>query len=408
MQCLWKAAAASVLFHYTGIKNEQPRKCLIYPPKNKGSLITNLQGILQPLAVHHQPLLLGMLSSHLVEDIHRVLPQRTQETWNTERKLDKNDNTVLQNHLVGYGIYQEEDWIRKQYSCLVLVQLPSFRSPLKTHPFIISNIYFLARLCVWAKVQNCSGAHDQAAWSALAPAEVLLNQVFIHVPELLLQVAHQGGHGLKPNRVRSSRCRVWMKEQSRSLTSSVDLEGSLCLVDMLLTWLSTSVFNWNDSVWGLIMKLLPSELQWFPACQRGARWCCTFFPSVSKAERISRQRKLWACTSCKGRVLLNWLSPITFWVWSRSTAHFSSVGSLEITDRRYSKSFTTTHNCMESWSMTLSFVSRRDFSPLALHPPCWWRRHGRSSQTAAGPSALGSDSSSPLSCTHPVEIEKAW
>lgn len=124
------------------------------------------------------------------------------------------------------------------------------------------------------------------------------------------------------------------------LTSSVDLEAGLCLVDMLLTWLSTSVFNWNDSVRGLIMKIAPSELQVFTDC-----WCHTFFPSVSKAERISRQRKLWACTSCKGRVLLNWLSPITFWVWSRSTTHFSSVGSLEITDRRYSKSFTTTHNC---------------------------------------------------------------
>lgn len=154
------------------------------------------------------------------------------------------------------------------------------------------------------------------------------------------------------------------------------------------------------------MKIVPSELV-FTGCQRGNCWCRTFFPSVSKAERISRPRKLWACTSCKGSVLLNWLSPITFWVWSRSTTHFSSVGSLEITDRRYSKSFTTTHNCVKSWSTTWSIVSWQAFSPFALDPPCWWHHHGPSSQTAAGPSAWGFDSSSPLSCTHPVRIEKA-
>lgn len=135
--------------------------------------------------------------------------------------------------------------------------------------------------------------------------------------------------------------RLWMRSQFPSLTSSVDLEGSLCLVDMLLTWLSTSVFNWNDRVGVLSIKIASV----FTDCQSGVRWCRTFFPSVSKAELISRLRKLWTCTSCKGRVLLNWFSPITFWVWSRSTTHFSSVGSLEITGRRYSKSFTTTHNC---------------------------------------------------------------
>lgn len=154
------------------------------------------------------------------------------------------------------------------------------------------------------------------------------------------------------------------------------------------------------------MKIVPSELV-FTGCQRGNCWCRTFFPSVSKAERISRPRKLWACTSCKGSVLLNWLSLITFWVWSRSTTHFSSVGSLEMTDRRYSKSFTTTHNCVKSWSTTWSIVSWQAFSPFALDPPCWWHHHGPSSQTAAWPSASGFDSSSPLSCTHPVKIEKA-
>lgn len=72
--------------------------------------------------------------------------------------------------------------------------------------------------------------------------------------------------------------------------------------------------------------------------------CRTFFPRVSKAERISRPRTVWACCSCECRVLWNWLSPITFWVRSRSPAQFSCVGSRLSTERKCSKSLTTTHN----------------------------------------------------------------
>lgn len=49
-------------------------------------LKTNLQCIQQSLAEHHEPFLLWILSSHLVEDLQRVIPQRSQETGRERKK----------------------------------------------------------------------------------------------------------------------------------------------------------------------------------------------------------------------------------------------------------------------------------------------------------------------------------
>lgn len=141
--------------------------------QKKGSLTTNLQGIAQPLAVHHQPLLLGMLSSHLVEDLHWVLPQRSQQTWNTENTTGWNQ----QNHLVGHGLYQNR--IRKQFSCRLLVRPPFFKISAIDSAFHRNRHLLLVRLCI----QKWSA--DFGARSHLTPVEVLLNQVFIHVAQLL-------------------------------------------------------------------------------------------------------------------------------------------------------------------------------------------------------------------------------
>lgn len=45
-------------------------------PQTQG---TDLQCVQQPLAEDHEPFLLWMLSCHLVEDLHRVVPQGSQE-----------------------------------------------------------------------------------------------------------------------------------------------------------------------------------------------------------------------------------------------------------------------------------------------------------------------------------------
>lgn len=47
---------------------------------------THLQCVQQSLAEHHEPFLLWMLSRHLVEDLQRVIPQRSQETGHERHK----------------------------------------------------------------------------------------------------------------------------------------------------------------------------------------------------------------------------------------------------------------------------------------------------------------------------------
>lgn len=138
----------------------------------------------------------------------------------------------------------------------------------------------------------------------------------------------------------------------------------------------------------------------------------TFFPSVSKAERISRLRMPWDCWSCEGSVLWNWLSPMTFWVRSRSPAQFSCVGSRVKTDLKCSRSFTTTQSYRDRRHLTsfCIFCSIRNKCQcpfcLAVCSPCWWHYHGRSSQTAPWPAPSGCDSSSPRSYTHPANAKK--
>lgn len=153
----------------------------------------------------------------------------------------------------------------------------------------------------------------------------------------------------------------------------------------------------------LILILLLLQILWW---QREH----TFFPRVSSAEWISRLRMLWVCSSCEGRVLLNWLSPMTFWVRSRSPAQFSCVGSLVRTDLRCSRSFTTTHNCkVTSTVVIMLYLVSIWYSKclLGLCSPCWWHCQGQSSLTAPSPSPSGCDSSSPLSYTHPENTESS-
>lgn len=77
LSCLFMFCIIKLIFPKTDCtvpfywnENWTTKKLSSSSSQKKGSLTTNLQGIAQPLAVHHQPLLLGMLSSHLVEDLH--------------------------------------------------------------------------------------------------------------------------------------------------------------------------------------------------------------------------------------------------------------------------------------------------------------------------------------------------
>lgn len=49
-------------------------------------VVYNLKCVQQSLTEHHEPLLLWMLSCHLVEDLHRVVPQGSQEAGRQRRQ----------------------------------------------------------------------------------------------------------------------------------------------------------------------------------------------------------------------------------------------------------------------------------------------------------------------------------
>lgn len=120
----YECSQISELFYYAAIKTEQPKKSLVY--LYKPSQTWSWQPTCRVYNSRWQYTMSCACCGCWVAIWWRIL---TEFSHRGVSRLRKNKNMVVQNHILLHDCHQDKNYIRKEFSCLNLLQLTSVIIP---------------------------------------------------------------------------------------------------------------------------------------------------------------------------------------------------------------------------------------------------------------------------------------